>query len=634
MEEKMKKTLFILFFACLLFLNFCVKKEPGERFSYSPEKPAPGDEITVRYNPKGTDLEEASEISLIAYLYTKGFPEAREVILRKKGKTWTASFATEETTRGVLAKFKDEENTDNNDKKGFLITLYGKDGNPTPGGSAGLAEAYSSWGAFLLDMKRNMDLALSNFEEEFKLHPELKREYFFPYSSLIISIKKDEGKTIIQNELDELAGKNDLNEEELKMVVGLYTRMKQMEKAQKYSNIIRERYPKGTFVQNERFRTFRGTEDIKKKIALLESFKKDFPESKMISLMHIYICYAFMDLGEFKKIKEYLEQNPEVENWSLYNSIAWGMVEKDTELELAEELASKGLELARKERESPKSEKPSYMTDREWKEQSEEMFGMTILDTYGYILLKLNKAKEALPTFEEAVLFTKGKNVEINEHYVEALTKSGSLEKAITEIEKFMKDGNSTPKIKDLYKKAYLKQTGNEEELASRLEELEKAAREKYIVELKKKIIDSPAPDFTLEDLEGISVALSDFKGKVVILDFWAIWCGPCLNSFPGMKLAVEKYKEDNAVQFLFINSWERVKDWKKNASDFISKNNYPFHVLLDTENKVIEAFGVEGIPTKFIIDKKGKIRFKSVGFPGNTDKLVEELSLMIEMIR
>ncbi|MDH5707078.1 MAG: TlpA family protein disulfide reductase, partial [Candidatus Aminicenantes bacterium] len=109
---------------------------------------------------------------------------------------------------------------------------------------------------------------------------------------------------------------------------------------------------------------------------------------------------------------------------------------------------------------------------------------------------------------------------------------------------------------------------------------------------------------------------------------------GPCLASFPGMKLAVEKYKDDKTVQFLFINSWERVKDWRKNASDFIAQHNYPFHVLLDTENKVIQAYEVEGIPTKFIIDKKGRIRIKSVGFTGSTDKLVEELTRMIEMLR
>ena len=90
----------------------------------------------------------------------------------------------------------------------------------------------------------------------------------------------------------------------------------------------------------------------------------------------------------------------------------------------------------------------------------------------------------------------------------------------------------------------------------------------------------------------------------------------------------------DQNVAFLFINSWERVADTKKNASDFIKKNNYNFHVLLDDENKVIGDYDVSGIPTKFIIDKNGMIRFKSIGFEGSTEGLSDELSVMIEMIR
>lgn len=629
----MKKTLLISFFACLLFFNFCVKKEPIGRFSYSPEKPAPGGEITVNYNPAGTDLEEASKIYLVAYLYAKGTPEAKEVSMRKKGKSWKASFATEEKTRGVIVKFIDDEVVDNNEKKGYIITLCGEDGKQIAGGLAGLAEAHASWGR-IVGMEGDKELALSCFEEEFKLHPELKREYLSPYILLLAGLKKEEGNEIIQKELDQLTAKDDLSEEELTVMVGLCTKINQMQEAQKYSKMIQEIYPKGAFVQNERLKTFSGTKDVDKKIALLESFKKDFPESRWTSQMHIYICYAYQDRGEYDKIKEYLDKNPEGVNWSVYNDIAWGMAEKDTELELAEKLASRGLELARKEREDPENNKPSYMTDREWKKQSEMRLGMTILDTYGYILLKLNKAEKALPALEEAVLLTQSKNSEINEHYAEALVKSGSFKKALTEMERLIKEGAGTPKMKELYKQAYLKQTGDEAMFAQRLNELEKVTSEKLMNDLRKEMIDSPAPDFTLEDLEGNSISLTDLRGKVIILDFWATWCGPCLAAFPGMKLAVEKYKDNEAVQFLFINSWERAKDWKKNASDFISKNNYPFHVLLDTRNKIIGAYKVEGIPTKFVIDKKGSIRFKKIGFAGNTEKAVEELSLMIEMLR
>ena len=104
--------------------------------------------------------------------------------------------------------------------------------------------------------------------------------------------------------------------------------------------------------------------------------------------------------------------------------------------------------------------------------------------------------------------------------------------------------------------------------------------------------------------------------------------------SFPGMKTAVENHRGDPDVVFLFVNSWERVEDWKSNAAEFIKANDYPFRVLLDTDNKVIESFKVEGIPTKFFIDREGRIRFKNIGFGGNTDQMVEEIGLIIEMLK
>ena len=118
------------------------------------------------------------------------------------------------------------------------------------------------------------------------------------------------------------------------------------------------------------------------------------------------------------------------------------------------------------------------------------------------------------------------------------------------------------------------------------------------------------------------------------MLDFWATWCGPCLASFPAMKKAQNKLSKNNEVKFLFINTREQAEDKTKKVKDFLIKNNYPFHVLMDEKNEVLAQYDVPGIPTKFVIDKNGNIRFKSVGFGGNAEELIMELEQMVSMIK
>lgn len=150
-------------------------------------------------------------------------------------------------------------------------------------------------------------------------------------------------------------------------------------------------------------------------------------------------------------------------------------------------------------------------------------------------------------------------------------------------------------------------------------------------------MINEPSIDFELMDMQGKLVKSSDYKGKIVVLDFWATWCGPCVNSFPGMQAAVNKHKDDPEVVFLFMNTWERSEDYKTKVESFIQEKGYSFHVVFDKQeagDALVEKYGITGIPTKIIIDQNGRVRFKSSGSSPVVKEIVDEISYKIDLIR
>ncbi len=126
------------------------------------------------------------------------------------------------------------------------------------------------------------------------------------------------------------------------------------------------------------------------------------------------------------------------------------------------------------------------------------------------------------------------------------------------------------------------------------------------------------APSFTLKDLKGKQISLSDFKGKVVLLDFWATWCGPCRQAIPHLELLHKKYKEQGLV-VIGINHEQDHEKVKKYAEEQIS-----YVVLLDADEQFKE-YGIRGIPTAFYIDREGKIRYCEIGFSPGREKEVEQ---------
>ena len=119
------------------------------------------------------------------------------------------------------------------------------------------------------------------------------------------------------------------------------------------------------------------------------------------------------------------------------------------------------------------------------------------------------------------------------------------------------------------------------------------------------------APNFKLEDMDEYEYDFSEYKGKVVLLNFWATWCPPCKREMPSMERLYQKHK-DKDFTVLGINQME---DSDRVFAFSGTLDTQPtFNILLDTDSKVSQAYSVRGLPTTYLIDKKGKIRYRAVG--------------------
>lgn len=160
------------------------------------------------------------------------------------------------------------------------------------------------------------------------------------------------------------------------------------------------------------------------------------------------------------------------------------------------------------------------------------------------------------------------------------------------------------------------------------------------ITELKKNMLKEPVAEIMLKDMNGEPVVLggAGMKGKVMVIDFWATWCGPCVRSFPAMQKVMDKYKDNPNVKFFYICTMEEG-DALKTVKDYLSKNPLPFTILMDektSDMNLYKAFthykGGRGIPYKLVIDGAGNVRFRTLGFSGDEGLLEAELSAMINL--
>jgi peroxiredoxin len=121
----------------------------------------------------------------------------------------------------------------------------------------------------------------------------------------------------------------------------------------------------------------------------------------------------------------------------------------------------------------------------------------------------------------------------------------------------------------------------------------------------------APAPDFSLQDIDGKKFSLKEYRGKVVLLNFWATWCPPCRREMPSMERLNRNFKGKDFVVLALNQMEDSDQVFTYTAELEVSPT---FTILFDKNSDVSRAYGVLGLPTTYLIDKKGNIRFRAIG--------------------
>lgn len=608
------------------------------QFRFSPEKPQIGQTVSFTYTPQGTPL--ATDSTLEGRYVHYGTPATMHLsrpttatVVRQGNAFVGQIYIPKKNVMGTMLAFRNSKQptrTDLNKGTLYVIPVYDADGQAVPHAVAGQASVFTrSQFLYELGSRPDPNYVVLLYNQELQQNPTLYPMYWSDYLSTQIKQKKPGYGPKVKTGIETyLAFQPSPTAEDLTAGARLYESMGDFPKA----NALRERMktlePAGSLVQKDRAMAIRNESNWARKKAAYQAYQKEFPNSPYLPALTVMMTDGYFKNNDIKELVGFVEQQPTAHtDVMMLNSIAFQLADERRSLPEAEQLVKRAITLL-KTQPKPANVTGNWETEKPHRQRQ-------LMNTYARALEQQGKYAEAYTAYQDVIQPDDIENSDprTNERYFLCAIQANRATDAQPVTESAIQVGRATPRLKTAFHDWYAKLPGNNPAKADAyLADLEADLRADQRDELAQLLINEPAPAFSMTDLNGNTISSASLRGKVIVLDFWATWCGPCIASFPAMQQAQTRFQNDPNVKFLFVNTREGGPIQRVHS--FMNKHSYPFTVPLDGSQRVSKAYNVQGIPTKVVIDPKGRVRYRQIGYSGDPEATVNELTLVVEMLK
>lgn len=630
----------IFFVGCIILFALFAQSQ-ATRVTITPEFPQRGDMVTVTYHP-GLDSSgkgKEQETVQLVFSYSNLYELPGKITMKRSGEDWTTSFQI--PRYGVYATFylQNGEWTDKpSSTQHYAIAVYNKKKRVENGY---LYNGYS----LPAQMGKAPGVKTAQramYEEELKNYPNN-----YEAKLRLLSTELNAGKTPEEEQLALKKGNAIIAERfyadpykmgNINKVTMGYLIMGESDRLDSIRKVIVQRYPKGMAGVELRTGEIANLDDEQEQLRKLQALLKERTPANEEAFAEVHEM-LFELFAKNKNSREALQharsmlalqakQNSPYIPVSL-KSIAETLLKNKIALDSSAAYASRALALADKFplgliRYFPETGFiPSFVSEKDRKTGTDKAKANTlallaiIRQEQKQSALAATLMKEALQLSRDKETLTQAlKFYENTGHKPEAASAAWDM---------LMLTPNDTMALNAF------KRTEQTDLLPAKMIELDTVWTRRMRTSLNSERLNKKAPALEgLLDMEGNPVSAASLQNKIIILNFWATWCVPCMEEMPYMQKVYTQYKNNPDVIFLVTNS--AARNTLQDAQKWAGRKKYDFPVYFASEPKLTEQLGFQVIPATFIIDKNGMIQFRMIGFEGAT--IEKKVSVAIELLK